>query len=72
MNTSPNGIKAWELAKRRFYILLDGVDRDILRFFKSSVISVNKVKDKPQKALKELCSWNGFLNRPSISKALSQ
>ena len=52
MNTSPNGLKAWELAKRRFFILLDSVDRDLLRFFKSSIISVNKVKDKPQKALK--------------------
>jgi hypothetical protein len=72
MSMSLNGTKQWELTKRRFYILLEKVDQTILQFLKSNVISINKVKEKPQKALKELCRWNGFMKRPNIAKALSQ
>lgn len=64
------GSKQWELAKRRFSVLLEKLDRAVLQFLKSNVISIAKVKERPQKALKELCRWNGFLQRPSISRTL--
>ena len=72
MSTNLAGTKQWELARRRFYILLEKLDRAILQFLKSNVISISRVKERPQKALKELCRWNGFLQRPAIAKALQQ
>lgn len=72
LSTSLAGSKQWEVARRRFYILFDSLEKDILRFLKSSVISLTKVKEKPLRSLKELSRWNGFLLRPNISKALYQ
>lgn len=72
MSTSLSGTKQWEVARRRFYVLFDGLEKEILRFLKTSVISLSKVKEKPLRALKELARWNGFLLRPNISKALQQ
>lgn len=52
LSTSLAGTKQWEIARRRFYVLFDALEKDILRFLKSSVISLSKVKEKPMRALK--------------------
>ena len=52
MSTNLAGTKQWELARRRFYVLLEKLDRAILQFLKSNVISIGRVKEKKKKALK--------------------
>ena len=44
MNMSETGSKDWDIAKSRFHMKLEEAERDISRFLKTSIISIQKLK----------------------------